>query len=83
MTGTAIQTITATDADQSGTADATITYGIDTATTLFGIVPDTGTYLYMTSEIYPDTVHMVKTYMTTLFYHKYIKLHCLNNFSGN
>jgi hypothetical protein len=40
--GTLINTITATDSDLVVTSDAQITYGIDTVTTLFGIVPSTG-----------------------------------------
>ncbi|XP_052079594.1 protocadherin Fat 4-like [Mytilus californianus] len=44
--GTPVQTITATDVDQAATADSTITYGIETVTSLFGIVADTGTSIF-------------------------------------
>lgn len=39
---TPVVTITATDADTAGTSDSKITYGIDTATSLFGIDADSG-----------------------------------------
>lgn len=40
--GTLVQTITATDVDEAGTADSAITYGIETVTSLFGIEAETG-----------------------------------------
>ncbi|XP_021339682.1 protocadherin beta-10-like, partial [Mizuhopecten yessoensis] len=40
--GTLVTTIAATDADQAGTTDSTITYSIDTATTMFSIDSSAG-----------------------------------------
>ncbi|CAC5419061.1 FAT4 [Mytilus coruscus] len=68
--GTPVQTITATDVDQAATADSTITYGIETVTSLFGIVADTGKIYITTTSLDRETaashVLTISAYSSTM-----------------
>ncbi|VDI60018.1 Hypothetical predicted protein [Mytilus galloprovincialis] len=68
--GTLVQTITATDVDEAGTADSAITYGIETVTSLFGIEAETGKIYISTTSLDRETasshVLTISAYSSTM-----------------